>query len=745
MKKWLLIGMTLVIVLSGVLVGCGEGESRISGKYVHEDDPESYLELYNDGTFYLYYDPGLDLGTHTGFRGGLSGEYKVQNDTVIISSELGAARLWINDDILWDEQDNRWIKEDKHTKGETSTPSLPAENMVLTPKEELIDIAPDQILNELEGVGTTLQKQQVWEKYDGKRVRWSVQLSHLDTVDDAIIGLCGWPRLWITEWHVIKILFRDDESDRLSGLSEGEMITIEGTLVYAQGLPENISEKYGIAYSIRKVIENAAFGLVDGIITKSEDTVEPASAPESIVPSTLEVANLGWSDLNELGDVINEVLTISKLISDEDEIRLLIQADTILDALKRTPKQDIIREKTEEERFILDVLGGIFSIGAQQFYNIPSPIAWAISKGAEELGNRIAEWQVLGQLGSATLSKYDSGVMEIVYLKEQGEIWVNFETFYPVGRICMYIPVEPALVSSEGGGNIILSEGVKPTIANCKVVYRYDIGIIIDPPIGPVDTPVTITGNSFVANTAITAQYDGVALPIEGGHTTTQTDGTFSSTVYIPESTAGSHTITVTVGTTSVSSTFTVTRDIIINPQSGTAGTQVTISGTGFVRRPQATFYFNGSQIQGVSSLLSDSKGSFSAIITIPSGLDAGVYTIEADDGTDIATAIFTLNVVPQPEPEPEPEPTPPSSLPTLTISSSGNTIGSNIGIGGAGFLPYAIVTIKWDDKEVASVTADADGLVMALFKIPACIQGDHIITVSDGTNTGKLVFRVES
>jgi hypothetical protein len=272
------------------------------------------------------------------------------------------------------------------------------------------------------------------------------------------------------------------------------------------------------------------------------------------------------------------------------------------------------------------------------------------------------------------------------------------------------------------------------------------------PTTGPVDTPVTITGNSFVASTAITAQYDGAALPIEGGHTTTQTTGTFSSTVYIPESTAGAHTISVTVGTTSVSSTFTVTRDILINPQSGAAGTQVTISGTGFTRRPAVTFYFNGSLVQEVASYLSDTKGSFSAIITIPSsGLSAGPYIIEADDGTGIADASFNLTVAPQsqptpePEPEPEPEPTPTPVLPTLTISSGGNTVGSNIGIGGAGFTPAATVTFTYDDEEVATATADSDGLVMAIFRAPPSKHGEHIITVSDGTNTNTVTYTVES
>lgn len=86
--------------------GC-PGIVGVSGKYVHEDDPESYLELKPDGTFYMYYDVGLSFGTRTGIRGGLDGTYKVEGDTIILSSALGAAKFWIDGNVLWDEHDKR--------------------------------------------------------------------------------------------------------------------------------------------------------------------------------------------------------------------------------------------------------------------------------------------------------------------------------------------------------------------------------------------------------------------------------------------------------------------------------------------------------------------------------------------------------------------------------------------------------------------------------------------------------------
>jgi hypothetical protein len=125
MNKLLLV--SLLFILSVTLVGCGGVKSGISGKYLHEDDPESYLELYSDGTFYLYYDAGLDFGTRTGFRGGLDGTYRVKNDTIILSSTLGAAKFWIGNGKLRDEQNNYWLKEGKHAEGKAETISQETE------------------------------------------------------------------------------------------------------------------------------------------------------------------------------------------------------------------------------------------------------------------------------------------------------------------------------------------------------------------------------------------------------------------------------------------------------------------------------------------------------------------------------------------------------------------------------------------------------------------------------------------
>ena len=270
---------------------------------------------------------------------------------------------------------------------------------------------------------------------------------------------------------------------------------------------------------------------------------------------------------------------------------------------------------------------------------------------------------------------------------------------------------------------------------------------------GPVDTPVEISGTDFAADTAITIEYDNYEIDrrdIEGD-IETRSNGYFESIIYIPESTAGDHTITVIVGTVEVEAEFTVEPDILIAPQSGEAGTDVTVSGTGFARRPkEVNIYFNNDPVVIAAPL--DTKGSFVAKFFIPDGLSARSYTIEAeDDDRNIATAPFTLTVPPPPEPTPEPTPAPtptptPSPSPTtLSISQESGYIGTQLMMGGAGFAANGTVTIKYDDEVVATSTADASGIFVATFKVPASKHGDHTITASDGTNTNEVTFTVES
>jgi hypothetical protein len=294
--------------------------------------------------------------------------------------------------------------------------------------------------------------------------------------------------------------------------------------------------------------------------------------------------------------------------------------------------------------------------------------------------------------------------------------------------------------------------GVSPIRAVAEfTVTGGEISLDIDE--GPVDTLVEITGEYFVADEEIEITYHNgsttVDIAIEDGDDETDSDGEFASIISIPESTAGAHDLTVTVGTTEVEAEFTVEPDILITPQSGEAGTLITVSGTGFSKREEVEIWFNDNI--GVATTTTGSTGSFTATFNVPSGLEASIYNVDAEDGTNVARAKFTLTVPPPPPPTTEPTETPttpttpPPSTTSLSISQESGPVGTQIVMGGAGFAAGGTITVKYNDEEVAKATADASGVFVATFQVPASRHGANTISVSDGTSTNELTFTVES
>lgn len=252
------------------------------------------------------------------------------------------------------------------------------------------------------------------------------------------------------------------------------------------------------------------------------------SGPEKITPpsvssSTIEVANLKWSDLRELHGAMLELLESVGTTANEEERTLLTKAKLIVDEIKPdAERRDLVGEKTEGDRLKLDLLGKAFAAGviwwAKVFHGVdipPSPVFDTITEGAEELGNRIGAWLVLGQTGYVKVTDPDNGIMDILYETDLGIIWAQFQVYEPAGSIYIRVPVEPALVSGEGQGNIILSEGVRPVMENCKITYRF--GEVTE----PTPTPFPSPAPTPTVGPSVRWQYDlgGVGNPILIGTT----------------------------------------------------------------------------------------------------------------------------------------------------------------------------------------------------------------------------------
>jgi hypothetical protein len=252
-------------------------------------------------------------------------------------------------------------------------------------------------------------------------------------------------------------------------------------------------------------------------------------------------------------------------------------------------------------------------------------------------------------------------------------------------------------------------------------------GIALDTDEGPVGTDIEISGSNFVDNEEITVEYDGVEIAIESGDEETDNNGAFDSTVIIPASAAGTHTITVEDESGSLAEAeFTVTPEITgISPDSGSPGDTATVSGTGFADEVTIIIEFGGDE---VASDETEDDGSFQVSFAVPVKAP-GTYNVEAiDDDNNRDEVEFTIGSGAQ-------------------VSQTNGNVGSQVTVSGSGFSPNTPMTINYDTTPVAAGTATDDvGRFSATFNVPKSNGGAHLITVSDGVNPAKsFTFNMES
>ena len=154
------------------------------------------------------------------------------------------------------------------------------------------------------------------------------------------------------------------------------------------------------------------------------------------------------------------------------------------------------------------------------------------------------------------------------------------------------------------------------------------------PSSGTAGTSVTITGENF----STTAASNSVAF---NGTSATVTSAKSTEIVATVPSGATTGRISVTVNnlTATSSSDFTVTPSITsFSPTSGSVGTTVTITGTGF----DTAMANDVAKFNGVTAAVTGAT-STEIVTTVPSGATTGQITITVDGKSAISSSIFTV------------------------------------------------------------------------------------------------------
>ena len=254
-------------------------------------------------------------------------------------------------------------------------------------------------------------------------------------------------------------------------------------------------------------------------------------------------------------------------------------------------------------------------------------------------------------------------------------------------------------------------------------------GIIISPTEGPVGTTVEISGVGFDDKKDISyIKYDGTSVSI-GGDDETDSDGEFTSTIVIPNSTAGDHTIKVRdASRNEAEAEFTVQSEIATSPTSGLAGDTVTVSGTGFTASSNITIYFNNVAMTVTSGTArTDSYGTFDNLKFNVPGVGAGTHEVKVEDGSrKTDTATFSMAA-------------------TASFSPTTGYVGTEVTVSGTGFRASQSITVTFADAAVGTTLSDDRGSFTVNFSVPARAAGTYRIRVTDGTNTKETNFAIST
>lgn len=254
---------------------------------------------------------------------------------------------------------------------------------------------------------------------------------------------------------------------------------------------------------------------------------------------------------------------------------------------------------------------------------------------------------------------------------------------------------------------------------------------------GTVGTQVQISGEGLRPDQETAVKYDAYNIAISSGNSKTDSDGSFTCTIIIPESTAGNHVITVIdeSGDTPEAE-FSVEPEITIEPAQQIASNAVNISGTGFKDMMAITITLDGHKLATTPEIIrTNYNGSFSGSFLVPSRDIYSTGKIEATDSYNTAEAMLIIIASI-------------SLNPTTSLTSPGH-VGMKLIIQGAGFTPDSSVPLTYSNNDetipVVTTTVDTKGNFWENFTVPPSVAGSHVITATDGTSTLTATFILES
>jgi hypothetical protein len=259
----------------------------------------------------------------------------------------------------------------------------------------------------------------------------------------------------------------------------------------------------------------------------------------------------------------------------------------------------------------------------------------------------------------------------------------------------------------------------------------YDIAV--SPKYGPPGTNVTVYGHDFYTDKLVDIYYDGDLM------TAGRTDsvGNFTFNLTIPEDCQGYYRVLADVGYVEVDTYFHVRPGLTISPETGPAGTNVTVKGMGFATNEgdiELMYYLSVDDPKTMERHITASAlGSWETIFQVPPST-GGRHKVDAQ-GTesqyyDVIDATFRVTAY-------------------MSMDESSGIVGDTVTMTGSRFAASEKgIKILFDGLElVTDIRANSNGDWQASFQVPAMPAGNYDVT-AEGPQTrkedaGQLSFHI--
>jgi len=206
---------------------------------------------------------------------------------------------------------------------------------------------------------------------------------------------------------------------------------------------------------------------------------------------------------------------------------------------------------------------------------------------------------------------------------------------------------------SNRGEHKLEAEGTVSRIYEVRdATFRVTAEISLDKQSGTVGERITMTGSQFAANERdIKILFDGEAVDVDTNIKVNST-GDWEASFEVPEMPASEYSVTAEGAQTKVEDiierTFEIKPDLVLSPDGGYVGIDLTVTGHGFAANKDVVIMYEGSQKETATT---NDKGSFDATFIMPEskyGAHQVKHQVTAEDTTgNNAAATFTMESEP--------------------------------------------------------------------------------------------------